>query len=205
MIALAFTGHEFGESGEIILQQWSRHRAHASFFLTGDFLRNPDFTNLVRKIAHRKNKRQLKGNVQCQRVLENRTPMNPGPHRSGALLNHTDSVDQNRGVAIRMRRFAPESRKLRLRKIRSFKGVSVVIQPLASPRNAARLQIEVDIEVQRVPEAPHWACRWEAGMPARRQIEAKTPRTQNSKFKAFLDSRRCASLNWGQSSRRQAE
>ncbi len=51
MIALVFTGHEFGEGGEIILQQLSRHHAHASFFLTGDFLRNPDFTNLVRKIV----------------------------------------------------------------------------------------------------------------------------------------------------------
>jgi len=51
MIALVFTGHEFGESGEIILQQLSRHGAHASFFLTGDFLRNPDFTKLVRNIA----------------------------------------------------------------------------------------------------------------------------------------------------------
>jgi peptidoglycan/xylan/chitin deacetylase (PgdA/CDA1 family) len=51
MIALVFTGHEFGEGGKIILQQLSRHHAHALFFLTGDFLRNPDFTNLVQKIV----------------------------------------------------------------------------------------------------------------------------------------------------------
>jgi hypothetical protein len=40
--------------------------------------------------------------------------MNTGPHRSGEFLNHTDSVDQDRGVAIRMRRFALESRKFQL-------------------------------------------------------------------------------------------
>jgi peptidoglycan/xylan/chitin deacetylase (PgdA/CDA1 family) len=51
MIALAFTGREFGEGGDTILQQLSRHGARASFSLTGDFLRNPDYTNLVRKIA----------------------------------------------------------------------------------------------------------------------------------------------------------
>jgi len=49
-IALEFTGHEFGEGGEIILQQLRRHKARASFFLTGDFLRNPEFKELVKRI-----------------------------------------------------------------------------------------------------------------------------------------------------------
>jgi peptidoglycan/xylan/chitin deacetylase (PgdA/CDA1 family) len=49
-IALEFTGHEFGEGGGIILDQLKRHHAHASFFLTGDFLRNPEFRSLVRRI-----------------------------------------------------------------------------------------------------------------------------------------------------------
>lgn len=50
IIALEFTGHEFGEGGETILEQLKRHGARASFFLTGDFLRNPQFAKLVRRI-----------------------------------------------------------------------------------------------------------------------------------------------------------
>ncbi len=50
-IALEFTGHEFGEGGRVILEQLRRHRAHASFFLTGDFLRNPEFESLIRDIV----------------------------------------------------------------------------------------------------------------------------------------------------------
>ncbi|HWF18203.1 MAG TPA: HEAT repeat domain-containing protein [Verrucomicrobiae bacterium] len=49
-IALEFTGHEFAEGGETILDELSGHRAKASFFLTGDFLRNPEFTPLVHRI-----------------------------------------------------------------------------------------------------------------------------------------------------------
>ncbi len=49
-IALEFTGHEFGEGGEIILQALRQHRARASFFLTGDFLRKPEFDRLIRAI-----------------------------------------------------------------------------------------------------------------------------------------------------------
>jgi peptidoglycan/xylan/chitin deacetylase (PgdA/CDA1 family) len=46
MIALVFTGHEFGEGGDVILQQLERHHAQASFFLTGDFLRNLEFKKI---------------------------------------------------------------------------------------------------------------------------------------------------------------
>jgi peptidoglycan/xylan/chitin deacetylase (PgdA/CDA1 family) len=48
-IALEFTGHEFGEGGEVILEQLRRHHARASFFFTGDFLRNPEFRKLVER------------------------------------------------------------------------------------------------------------------------------------------------------------
>jgi peptidoglycan/xylan/chitin deacetylase (PgdA/CDA1 family) len=50
-IALLFTGHEFAEGGEVILDQLTRHGGKASFFFTGDFLRRPDFAPLVRRIV----------------------------------------------------------------------------------------------------------------------------------------------------------
>jgi len=49
-IALLFTGHEFAEGGETILNELARHKARASFFLTGDFLANSGFEPLVRRI-----------------------------------------------------------------------------------------------------------------------------------------------------------
>jgi peptidoglycan/xylan/chitin deacetylase (PgdA/CDA1 family) len=50
IIALEFTGHEFAEGGEVILDELARHQAKASFFLTGDFLANPEFEPLIRRI-----------------------------------------------------------------------------------------------------------------------------------------------------------
>jgi endoglucanase len=49
-IALVFTGHEFGESGERILDQLASHHAKAAFFLTGDFIANPKFHGVVQRI-----------------------------------------------------------------------------------------------------------------------------------------------------------
>ena len=50
-LALVFTGHEFAEGGQTILDELAKHRARASFFLTGDFLDNPRFQGLVRRIV----------------------------------------------------------------------------------------------------------------------------------------------------------
>lgn len=47
-IALMFSGHEFGESGELIATVLRRHRVKASFFFTGDFYRNASFAPLIR-------------------------------------------------------------------------------------------------------------------------------------------------------------
>ena len=47
--AIVFTGHAFAESGETILDELTRHQARASFFFTGDFLANTNFTPLVRR------------------------------------------------------------------------------------------------------------------------------------------------------------
>src|SRR5207244_2586468 len=49
-LALEFTGHEFAEGGETILNQLAAHRAKASFFLTGDFLAALQFRPLVERI-----------------------------------------------------------------------------------------------------------------------------------------------------------
>jgi peptidoglycan/xylan/chitin deacetylase (PgdA/CDA1 family) len=50
-IALVFTGHEFAEGGDAILDALAAQRARASFFLTGDFLRRPEFARFVRRIV----------------------------------------------------------------------------------------------------------------------------------------------------------
>lgn len=49
-LALVFTAHEFAEGGETILDELDRHKAKASFFLTGDFLRNPMFGSLLERL-----------------------------------------------------------------------------------------------------------------------------------------------------------
>lgn len=48
-IALVFTGHEFAEGLPTILDELRRVSGRAAFFLTGDFLRRPEFVPLVRR------------------------------------------------------------------------------------------------------------------------------------------------------------
>jgi peptidoglycan/xylan/chitin deacetylase (PgdA/CDA1 family) len=50
-LALVFTGHEFGEGAETILDELQRHKARASFFLTGDFLRRPEFRPVIERMV----------------------------------------------------------------------------------------------------------------------------------------------------------
>ena len=51
-ISLVFTGHEFAESGDTIVTELARHKAKASFFVTGDFLANTNHHSLVRRIIN---------------------------------------------------------------------------------------------------------------------------------------------------------
>lgn len=54
-VALVFTADEFGEGGEIILKALRKHQVKASFFLTGNFYKNPTFTRWIkaaRKAGH---------------------------------------------------------------------------------------------------------------------------------------------------------
>lgn len=50
-IALVFTGHEFAEGGETILNELAQRHGRASFFLTGNFLQNPQFKPLVSQMV----------------------------------------------------------------------------------------------------------------------------------------------------------
>jgi len=50
-LALCYTGHEFGEALSEILVALAMHGAKASFFLTGDFLRNVEFRPLVERLV----------------------------------------------------------------------------------------------------------------------------------------------------------
>src|SRR5438093_851473 len=50
-IAFVFTGHEFADGGETILNELAQHQAKASFSLTGDFLENTNFASLIRRIV----------------------------------------------------------------------------------------------------------------------------------------------------------
>lgn len=46
-IALLFTGHDRAEGFEVVQEALRNHKVKASFFLTGDFYRNPEFNSLV--------------------------------------------------------------------------------------------------------------------------------------------------------------
>ena len=48
-MALVFTAHEYAEGSDAILAALDRHRARASFFLTGDFLRRREFSGFVER------------------------------------------------------------------------------------------------------------------------------------------------------------
>lgn len=50
-INLIFTGHEYAEGSDQILQILKNQNSTASFFLTGDFYRNPEFKDFIEK-AH---------------------------------------------------------------------------------------------------------------------------------------------------------
>ena len=50
-LALVFTGHEFAEGGDVILNELKKHDGKGSFFVTGDFLRNPKFAPVVTRIT----------------------------------------------------------------------------------------------------------------------------------------------------------
>ncbi|MCU0386275.1 MAG: serine hydrolase [Flavihumibacter sp.] len=49
-LALVFTGHEYGEGGATIRRVLKKKGVKASFFLTGDFYRNPKHHKLIREL-----------------------------------------------------------------------------------------------------------------------------------------------------------
>lgn len=50
-LALVFTGDSFADGGEPIRQALARHHVKGSFFLTGNFYRNPDFHQLIKNLV----------------------------------------------------------------------------------------------------------------------------------------------------------
>ncbi|MDR3711413.1 MAG: glycoside hydrolase family 9 protein [Puia sp.] len=54
-IALVFTGDTFGDGGEFIAHTLDDRQVRASFFLTGNFYRNPRFRSLIRKLKRQGN------------------------------------------------------------------------------------------------------------------------------------------------------
>ena len=50
-LALVFTAHEFAEGAPAILDTLARHRARASFFLTGTFLRSAPHAETIRRMV----------------------------------------------------------------------------------------------------------------------------------------------------------
>ncbi len=50
-LALVFTGDSFAEGGAHIRQALARHHVKGSFFLTGNFYRNPEFQQLIKDLA----------------------------------------------------------------------------------------------------------------------------------------------------------
>lgn len=50
-IALVFTGHEYAEGGETILNELQKHHGRASFFFTGKFVADQELQPLIRRIA----------------------------------------------------------------------------------------------------------------------------------------------------------
>ena len=49
-MAIVLTGDEFADGGTVILKILAKHQVKASFFLTGNFYRNPDFKSLIVKL-----------------------------------------------------------------------------------------------------------------------------------------------------------
>jgi len=52
-IALVFTGHEFAEGGQHIIETLEAQQSRASFFFTGDFYRDPEFSQLINSLVQK--------------------------------------------------------------------------------------------------------------------------------------------------------
>ena len=53
-LAFVFTAHEFDEGASVILHELARHKARASFFLTGDYLANTNHAHTLQRIIAEK-------------------------------------------------------------------------------------------------------------------------------------------------------
>ncbi|WP_337175211.1 polysaccharide deacetylase family protein [Paludisphaera sp.] len=99
-LALVFTGHEFAEGCETILDELARHRARGSFFLTGDFLANPRFEPLVKRIV-------AEGHYLGPHSDKHLLYCDWGPDRKRLVSRETFDADLSANLA-KVARFAPE-------------------------------------------------------------------------------------------------
>jgi len=51
-IAIVFTGHEFSDGGTYIASTLKQQKTKASFFFTGDFYRNKNFSNIIQQLKN---------------------------------------------------------------------------------------------------------------------------------------------------------
>lgn len=100
-LALIFTGHEYAEGCETILDELARHRARGSFFLTGDFLANPRFEPLVRRIV-------AEGHYLGPHSDRHLLYCDWGPRRQRLVSREEFDADLSANIA-KIARFAPES------------------------------------------------------------------------------------------------
>lgn len=94
-LALVFTGHEFAEGGSAILDAFGRHKARASFFLTGGFLANPEFASLVRRMVregHYVGAHSDKHLLYCDWGAQRRTLVTRGAFRDDLDANYQKLV-----------------------------------------------------------------------------------------------------------------
>ena len=50
LISIVFTGHEFADGGEVIIKTLKSNNVPGSFFFTGNFYLNPQFSSLLRQL-----------------------------------------------------------------------------------------------------------------------------------------------------------
>jgi len=106
-LALVFTGHEFAEGGETILDELAKHRARGTFFLTGDFLDNQEFRPLVRRIVaegHGLGPHSDKHLLYCEWTVAKKTLVSRALFRADLLAN-LEKIE--RLGAVRPRYFLP--------------------------------------------------------------------------------------------------
>jgi endoglucanase len=106
MIHLVFTAHEFGDGADTITAVLARHKAHASFFFTGDFYRLP---SMQRAIARLKQTGHYLGGHSNKHLL-----YAPWERRDSLLVTKQEFMSDLEGNYRAMRRFGITTKAARV-------------------------------------------------------------------------------------------